>query len=67
MKDISFGRYGKKRKCKCQKNRKQLPYGYKSDTGYCSICDIGTELKVSKKNARSKVRLEILKELIDER
>jgi len=63
---ISFGRYGKRKPCKCQKRRKHLPYGYQADTSYCSICDIGTELSVSKRAARLKAKLEIKKELEDE-
>jgi len=63
VKEVSFGRYGKKRKCRCQKNRKHLPFGFKSLTGYCHCCDVGAELKVSRKSARSFAKLEIEKEL----
>lgn len=59
-------RYGKKRPCKCMRRRKRRPYGQISHTGYCSICDVGMELKISKRSVRHKAKISIKKELKDE-
>jgi hypothetical protein len=44
------------------RNRKHKPYGYKSEVGYCSVCDCFPELKVSKKAIRAKAKKEIREE-----
>ena len=56
----------KKKKCKCMKNRKHLPYGTKALTGYCHACDIGPTLDVSKSGERHKSKIKIIEEINEE-